>query len=138
VDSSQYQARVQSFDFDMVGRNYNIGATPSRDALANILHSRSAAMPGSSNLAGIASPAVDALIDRAGSASDRESYVVAMRALDRVLRARQDLLPNWHLSFHRAAFWNMFGFDEPKPDYGFPVESLWWYDADKARAIGRT
>ena len=31
----------------------------------------------------------------------------------------------------------MFGFKEPKPDFGFPVESLWWFDEDKAKAIGK-
>jgi microcin C transport system substrate-binding protein len=137
VDSSQYQSRIQSFDFDMVGRAYSLGATPSRDAMTNMFHSRSANVQGSSNLAGIESPAVDALIDLAGDADDRETFTTILRALDRVLRARQDLLPNWHAPSHRAAFWDMFGYDEPKPDYGFPVEMLWWYDRDKAAAIGR-
>jgi microcin C transport system substrate-binding protein len=31
----------------------------------------------------------------------------------------------------------MFGFKEPKPDYGFPVETMWWFDKDKAAAIGK-
>jgi microcin C transport system substrate-binding protein len=31
----------------------------------------------------------------------------------------------------------MYGFSEPKPDYGFPVEALWWFDEEKARAIGK-
>jgi microcin C transport system substrate-binding protein len=31
----------------------------------------------------------------------------------------------------------MFGFREPKPDFGFPVETMWWYDKDKAAAIGK-
>ena len=60
-----------------------------------------------------------------------------MRALDRVLRARHDWIPNWHSANHRAAFWDMFGFKEPKPDYGFPVEAMWWFDKDKATAIGK-
>jgi microcin C transport system substrate-binding protein len=60
-----------------------------------------------------------------------------MRALDRVLRARRDWIPNWHAANHRAAFWDMFGFKEPKPDYGFPVEALWWLDEEKAKAIGK-
>jgi microcin C transport system substrate-binding protein len=31
----------------------------------------------------------------------------------------------------------MFGFKEPKPDYGFAVESLWWFDKDRAARIGK-
>jgi microcin C transport system substrate-binding protein len=60
-----------------------------------------------------------------------------MHALDRVLRARRDWIPNWHLANHRSAYWDMFGFKKPKPDYGFPVETLWWVDEEKARAIGK-
>ena len=63
--------------------------------------------------------------------------IVAIRALDRVLRARRDWIPCWYSPNHRVAYWDMFGFKEPKPDYGFPVETLWWYDKDKAAAIGK-
>ena len=31
----------------------------------------------------------------------------------------------------------MFGFVEPKPDYGFPAEILWWFDKEKAVKIGK-
>jgi microcin C transport system substrate-binding protein len=31
----------------------------------------------------------------------------------------------------------MFGFREPKPDFGFPIETMWWFDKDKADAIGK-
>ena len=60
-----------------------------------------------------------------------------LRALDRVLRARMDWIPSWYSANHRVAFWDMFGFKEPKPDYGFAVETLWWFDEDKAAAIGK-
>ena len=77
------------------------------------------------------------MVDAVGRAETREMLVVAMRALDRVLRARRDWIPQYYLANHRASFWDMFGFKEPKPDYGFPVERLWWVDAAKAKAIGK-
>ena len=80
---------------------------------------------------------MDALIDTIGRAETREAMTIAMRALDRVLRARLDWIPNWHAANHRAAFWDMFGYAEPKPDYGFSPERLWWVDEEKARAIGK-
>ena len=137
VDSAQYQARTADFDFDLVSMALSFSATPTRDELEAIFHSRAATLPGSKNLPGTSDPAVDALIDAVGEAKDRETLITAMRALDRVLRARQDWIPNWHLPNHRAAFWDMFGFKEPKPDFGFPVEALWWFDKDKASAIGK-
>ncbi|WP_353646068.1 extracellular solute-binding protein [Mesorhizobium sp. WSM2239] len=137
VDSAQYQARQADFDFDMVSMALSFTATPTRDDMESLFHSRSANLPGARNLPGIADPAIDALIDAVGRAADRESLVTAVRALDRVLRARLDWIPNWFAANHRAAFWDMFGFKEPKPDYGFPVEAMWWFDKDKAAAIGK-
>ena len=137
VDSAQYQARQNDYDFDMVMMAQSFGATPTRDQLANTFHSRAAGLVGSRNLSGTNSPAVDALIEKAGGARDREEFVTILRTLDRVLRARRDWIPNWYAANHRAAYWDMFGFREPKPDYGFPVEILWWRDEEKAKAIGK-
>ncbi|RTM03290.1 MAG: ABC transporter substrate-binding protein [Hyphomicrobiales bacterium] len=137
VDSAQYQLRQSTFDFDLLSAAFSFGATPTRDDLEIFFHSRSAGIPGSRNLPGIASPAIDALIDAVGAARDRESLTVAMRALDRVLRARRDWIPSWYLANHRSAFWDMFGFPEQKPDFGFPVEALWWVDKGKAAKIGK-
>lgn len=137
VDAAQFQSRQNDFDFDMIGSALSFSASPTRDELERIFHSRAAGLPGSHNLSGTADPAVDALVDAAGAAKDREGLVAALRALDRVLRARRDWIPNWHAANHRTAFWDMFGFSEAKPDYGFPVETLWWFDEAKARAIGK-
>ena len=137
VDSAQYAARQADFDFDLTSMALSFTATPTRDEIDGLFHSRAAVMPGSRNLPGTADPAVDALIDAVGAAENREKLTIAMRALDRVLRARMDWIPNWHSATHRAAFWDMFGFKEPKPDFGFPVEALWWFDEDKAKAIGK-
>ncbi len=136
VDSTQYEARQSNFDFDMVMFALSLEATPTRDSL-DLFHSRSRDKPGSRNYSGIADPAVDALVDAAGRAMNREDLTTAIRALDRVLRARLDWIPNWYADSHRSAFWDMFGFKEPKPDYGFPVEQLWWLDNEKAQALGK-
>ena len=137
VDPAQYAARQNDFDFDMMSLALNLFATPTYDTLENIFHSRASTVSGSRNLPGTTSPAVDALIAAAGNAKSREELTVALHALDRVLRARMDWIPNWYSANHRAAFWDMFGFVEPKPDYGFPIEFMWWFDKDKAAAIGK-
>lgn len=136
VDSTQYEARQSGFDFDMVMFALSLEATPTRDSL-DLFHSRSRDKPGSRNYSGIADPAVDALVDAAGRAMNREDLTTAIRALDRVLRARLDWIPNWYADSHRSAFWDMFGFKEPKPDFGFPVEQLWWLDKQKAASLGK-
>jgi len=137
VDATQYQARQRDFDFDAVMMALSFEALPGRDSLVNLFHSRTADLPSSRNYPGTKDEAVDALVETAGRADSVEELTVALNALDRVLRARCDWIPSYHAANHKAAYWDMFGFREPKPDYGFPVESLWWYDEDRARAIGR-
>ena len=137
VDSAQYEARLDEFDFDLDMAAISIGATPTVDALEAIYHSRAADRPGTRNYPGTKSPAIDALVAAAGRSQSREELVVALRALDRVLRARLDWIPTYYLANHRVAYWDMFGFKEPKPDYGFPVETLWWFDSSRAQKIGR-
>jgi microcin C transport system substrate-binding protein len=137
VDPAQYQLRQANFDFDMIMMAASFSASPTREDLEHYFSSIAASSEGSRNLPGTSSPAIDALIDLAGRAKSREELTTAMRVLDRVLRARQDWIPNWYLANHRVAYWDMFGFKEPKPDYGFPVETLWWVDAQKAKAIGK-
>ncbi|WP_245511246.1 MULTISPECIES: extracellular solute-binding protein [unclassified Mesorhizobium] len=137
VDSAQYELRQSTFDFDLLSAAFSFSATPTRDDVEIFFHSSTATVTGSRNLPGIASPAIDALIDAVGAAKDRESLTVAMRALDRALRARRDWIPSWFLANHRSAYWDMFGFPEQKPDFGFPVETLWWVDKGKAAKIGK-
>lgn len=138
VDPSQYQARQRDFDFDMIGMAMRFSATPSRDGLFGIFHSTTADIPSSRNLTGTKDAVIDELIEMVGRSNTREELVNVMRVLDRVLRARFDWIPNWHSANHLVAYWDMFGFKEPKPDYGFPIETLWWHDETKAKAIGRT
>lgn len=137
VDAAQFEARQTEFDFDLNMAAISIGATPTADALEAIYHSRAADRPGTRNYPGTRSPAIDALVAAAGHAQSRKELVVALRALDRVLRARLDWIPTYYLANHRVAYWDMFGLHEPKPDYGFPVETLWWFDRDRAAKIGK-
>jgi len=126
VDASQYQSRIQDFQFDMVGMALQFSPTPTQESLAGMFGSGSAKVPGSYNLPGTEDPLIDALIADIGKVSTREELVATMRVLDRYLRIRRDWIPNWTTANHLAAYWDRFGFKEPKPDYGFPVETLWW------------
>ncbi len=137
VDASQFQARTEAFDFDLVGMNFTFEPNPTTEALKQTFHSQSADRNGSHNWPGISDPAVDTLIGHVERVETREELIVVIRALDRVLRANHFWIPNWHATNHRVAYWDMFGWRDPKPDYLFPVERLWWYEEDKARAIGR-
>ena len=135
VDPAQYAARTDTFDFDMTMTALSITATPTEESLRNVFGSSAAKDEGSRNWAGITDPVVDALLEEAGAATNREELTVALRALDRVLRAEFYTIPAWTSSTHRVAYWDAFGVAE-KPDYFFAPELLWWWDAEKAEANG--
>ncbi len=62
--------------------------------------------------------------------------ITITRAIDRILRARHYWIPNWFLANHRVAHWDVFGWPPTKPDYAFVPERTWWFDEDRAAAIG--
>ena len=66
------------------------------DALRTYFSSQAADTKGSHNLAGIADPAIDALIEKIIAADDAARAVTACRALDRVLRAGRYWVPHWY------------------------------------------
>jgi microcin C transport system substrate-binding protein len=136
VDPSQFQSRIKAFDFDMVSLANIFNANPTGEDMRQYFHSETASLRGSPNYPGVRSDAVDRLVDKIDAAANRDELTAAMRALDRVLRAGFYWIPNWHSANHRVAFWDRYGWPEPKPDYFFPVERLWWFDAEKARAAG--
>jgi microcin C transport system substrate-binding protein len=136
VDAAQYQRRQNEFDFDVLSQRYGAGPTPG-EPLRQIFSSRAADIKGSQNLAGVASPAVDALLERIVAAKTRDELRTACRALDRVLRAGRYWVPMWYSATHRVAYWDVFGRSEKLPKFDLGVPAIWWYDADKARRIGR-
>jgi microcin C transport system substrate-binding protein len=131
VDPSQYQSRIEARDFDMMMVAYSLAANPDGETLRRYFHSESADRNGTENHPGAKDPAIDALVEQVGRAASRAELVTAMLALDRALRANHYWIPNWHAANHRVACWDVFGWKEPKPDYSFAVERLWWRDPGK-------
>ena len=136
VDAAQYQRREEDFDFDMVVRRYSNSPTPG-EGLRQIFGSEAARTRGSNNIAGIADPAVDALLELIVSAESRAALVTACRALDRVLRAGRYWVPMWFRDSHPLAYWDIFGHPARPAAYDLGAPATWWFDADKARRIGR-
>nr|WP_229426660.1 extracellular solute-binding protein [Microvirga alba] len=136
VDAAQYQRRLNDYDFDVTSRALAGSPTPG-DSLRIVYGSQAAQTPGSQNLAGIADPAVDALVERIADAKTRAELVTACRALDRVLRAGQYWVPMWWKANNWLAYWDQFSHPEKKPRFSTGAPDTWWYDAEKAKRIGR-
>jgi microcin C transport system substrate-binding protein len=125
VDGAQYAERVKRFDFDATPLRITIPQTPGVE-IGNNFGSASAALEGSRNLSGLASPAIDALIARIGAATSRAELDVALRALDRVLRAMRFMVPHWSKASHWMAWWDVFDRPETKPSFDRGVVLTWW------------
>ena len=136
VDPVQFRKRLDDFDFDITVQRFNFSATPG-DSLRSFFSSQAAALKGSQNLAGMADPAIDALIEQIIAAGTRPALVTACRALDRVIRAGRYWVPHWYLASHRIAYWDVFGWPEKKPGFARGVPETWWYDAAKAAKLER-
>jgi len=136
VDPVQYRARVDGFDFDITVERFSFSSTPG-DSLRTYLSSQAAATKGSQNLAGIADPAIDKLIDAIIAANSREEMVTACRALDRVIRAGRYWIPHWFKASHWIAYWDVFNRPAAQPRYFRGIPDTWWYDRDKAAKLDR-
>jgi microcin C transport system substrate-binding protein len=134
VDPVQYRRRVDDFDFDITVERMSFSATPG-DSLRGYFSSLAARTKASQNLAGIADPAIDALIDIAIDAKTRDDLTHACRALDRVIRSGRYWIPHWYKASHWIAYWDVFGFPAAKPRYFRGIPESWWYDKDKAAKL---
>jgi microcin C transport system substrate-binding protein len=134
VDPVQYRARRDGFDFDITVDRFGFSATPG-DSLRSFFSSQAAALKGSNNLAGMADPAIDALIDDVIAAPTRPALETACRALDRVIRAGHYWIPHWYKPSHWIAYWDVFGRPASQPRYFRGIPETWWYDRDKAARI---
>lgn len=131
IDAVQYRARVESFDFDVTIQRMSMSPTPG-DSLRPYFSSQAAATKGSYNLAGVANPAIDALVDKAIDAESRADLTHACRALDRVFRAGRYWIPQWYRASHTIAYWDMFAHPAKPPKYaGTGAPEIWWADPAK-------
>ena len=134
VDPVQYRKRVDDFDFDLVIQRFSFSSTPG-DSLRSYFSSQAAALKGSQNLAGMADPVIDALIERIIAATTRPDLITACKALDRVIRSGRYWIPHWYKPSHWLAYWDVFGRPATKPRFARGIPETWWYDREKAAKL---
>jgi microcin C transport system substrate-binding protein len=137
VDAVQYKRREDDRDFDVIVQRMGFSTTPG-DSLRTYFSSQAAATSGTENVAGVADPAVDAMIEKIIEAKSRPELVIACRVLDRILRAGFYWIPHWYNRNHRVAYWDVFGQPKTHPRYARGIPETWWYDRDKAAKIERS
>jgi peptide/nickel transport system substrate-binding protein len=124
VDDVQFQRRRDRFDFDMMMGTWTASPSPGAEQRGR-WGSESADLEGSYNLAGVRSPAVDALIGALLAAREREDFVAAARALDRVLMSGFYIVPLFYAPDQWIAYRSRLGRPEHTPLHGVDL-AAWW------------
>lgn len=123
VDSSQYQQRRQTYDFDMIFNFWSASLSPGNEQ-SFYWGGDSAETDGTRNYMGVKSDAVDAMIAAMLEAREREDFVTAVRALDRVLLSGHYVIPLYHAPDQWVARWN--NLDHPQVQPNFVRFDTWW------------
>jgi len=134
VDTSQFQNRMDNFDYDMTIGVFGQSLSPGNEQF-DVWGSNKADIKGSRNLIGVKDPVVDALVEKLVHADSREDLITICRALDRVLLWQYYVIPHWHIGTYRIAYWDKFGQPKIAPKYGLEVTDAWWIDTSKAGKI---
>jgi peptide/nickel transport system substrate-binding protein len=124
VDDVQYWRRLSRFEFDMVQWLWPASLSPGNEQ-RNRWGSGAAQRNGSHNHAGVASPAVDSLIDALLEAKSREDFVSAVRALDRSLLSGFYVVPLFYVKDQWLAYGSDLGRPKKVPLMG-PTIDTWW------------
>ncbi|MBX3577825.1 MAG: ABC transporter substrate-binding protein [Rhizobiaceae bacterium] len=127
VDAAQFLERQVNYDFDAMFFNYSSSLSPGVEQVAR-WGSAARDTPGTFNYAGVANPAVDALIDRLINARSREDFVEAVRAYDRVLLSGAYVLPLYFRPEQWVARWSHIKRPDVTPIYGFQLPTWWRED----------
>lgn len=96
IDDVQYWRRLSAFDFDMVQWTWPASASPGNEQIGR-WGAANAERRGSLNYAGVRSPAIDAVLQALLGAREREDFVAAVRALDRLLLSGFYVVPLYYL-----------------------------------------
>lgn len=133
VDLAQYANRRRGGDWD-VTYHYYLNHLEEAQGLSQRYGSEDAEYS-LFNPSGYHSEAVDRLIEEVTKSETFEDMSAAVRAIDRVLRKEQFLVPTWYKPESWVAFFDMYSHPETLPPYALGVYDFWWYDADKAAAL---
>jgi microcin C transport system substrate-binding protein len=135
AEATEYQRRRKTFDFDVIGSRFRLLPTPGVQ-MRSLWKSDAAKQDGTSNMAGISHPAIDALVEKALEAKTRQELETAVHAIDRVLRAGHYWVGNWYSEVKRVVHWDRYSRPERSARYdpGLGLDT-WWYDAAKAARL---
>lgn len=143
VDAAQMRHISRNYEFDILYYREFFAPLPTPGVgMALIYHSQYVNTPNQLNRAGVSQPAVDDALAELIAATDRESVVAAMRAVDRVVRFHHYGIPLQHsyptpVGQLSISYWDKFGRPETEATWNFNyyTADTWWIDPRKEAAL---
>jgi len=134
LDSSQFINRLRSGDFDMIDRGYSAMPYP-QSVMKIVWHSDF--IDSTYNTARVQDPVIDQLVNAiAANQQNPEKLLALGRAFDRVALWNFYVIPQWHSSEYRVAYWDQFDRPEQRPKYDLGLDT-WWYLPEQAEQLER-
>jgi len=127
VDATQFERRRITFDFDMMEYRWEQSLSPGNEQLF-YWGSAAADQQGSRNYMGVKSKAVDAMIGAMLGATERDDFVAATRALDRVLLSGFYVVPLYFPPVQWVARWTRIAHPSRTSLFGYLPETWWQKD----------
>ena len=131
IDSAQYKERTNVYDFDMTYYRRGLSLSPGNEQLL-YWGSNGVNNPGSRNWMGINSMAAEEMVRLMLNSPDREDYISAVRALDRILISGRYVVPIWYSPYSMLAHDSNLKYPDYLPAYGDWINFLpnfWWFES---------
>lgn len=129
LETNIFKNRLDNFDFEMAILGLRMSNLPGNE-LKEIFGSGAANVRGSYNMTGIQNPVADELIKIIIASDDKEEYLAAIRALDRVLLNEHYMIPQWYSPHNRVAYRKGLKHPQTNVPAGFDPFT-WWREEDK-------
>ena len=124
LEVNVFKNRLDNFDFEVAILGIRMSNLPGNE-LKEIWGSTSANTRGSYNLIGIKNNIIDKLINIIISSQNKDEYISAIRALDRVLLHNHYFIPHWYSPHNRVAFQQGLHYPQTNIPVGFNPY-IWW------------
>jgi microcin C transport system substrate-binding protein len=132
VSNWQYRMRTGAFDASKASMfPYRLPGL----ALRNHFGSDAAERGHGVNWAYVRNPVVDALADYVVQADDKETFVAAVNAVDRVILWNFYFIPGIASRGTPLVYWDKFGRPETPPLERVPWLDTWWWDDERVRRV---
>jgi microcin C transport system substrate-binding protein len=133
VDNAEMAQRERDYDFDIITDHVVMEYEPG-SSLRQFFGSET---KDSSvfNPSGVGNPAIDVLVETVVNAETKDEMIVAVKALDRVLRWEQFRIPQWYNANHWVSYYDMYEHPDPLPRYALGFLDFWWFNEDKYQAL---